>query len=112
MHPQVACERAIRRMVQVYPDYVGAVVALDRFGRHGAAAHGWNFSYSVRSSQMDHVQVIAVVPLEMHLSPDKVHSRGLGLRLHDWWDRKGRYLGPCVTQALGSLWPLSGPSPS
>lgn len=111
MHPQSACEQAIRRIVRVYPDYVGALVAVDRFGRHGAAAHGWNFSYSVRSSQMDEVEVIEVAPLDAHLSPTKSHSRELGVMCHDWWEWEGRYLGPCMSQALRSLWPWSDPHP-
>ena len=98
-------------MVRVYPDYVGALVAVDRFGWHGAAAHGWNFSYSIRSSQMDKVEVIEVALLDMHLSPPEIHSRELGLRFHDWWQREGKYLKPCMKQAVRSLWPLSGPHP-
>ena len=86
VHPQIACERAIRRIVNIYPDYVGALVAVDRFGRHGAAAHGWNFSYAVRTSQMDQVKVVQVPPLEKHLSSGARGLTDLGPVFSDWWE--------------------------
>ena len=49
MSPKHAAEDAIQRIARHYPTYIGAVVAVDHRGRHGAAAHGWNFEYTVRS---------------------------------------------------------------
>ncbi len=67
MPPTEACETAVRRILHHYPSYVGAVVALDKHGHHGAAAHGWKFSYSIRSTQMRDVEVIDVIPLRQIL---------------------------------------------
>jgi N4-(beta-N-acetylglucosaminyl)-L-asparaginase len=46
-------------------DYTGAVIALSKDGRHGAASYGWNFSYSYRSEDSDGVQIVHVKPLEI-----------------------------------------------
>ncbi|KAK9838736.1 hypothetical protein WJX74_002277 [Apatococcus lobatus] len=75
VHPEAACESAIRRILRVYPEYVGALVAVDSLGRHGAAAHGWNFSYSVRTTEMDKVEVIEIAPLKTHPSPEDDNER-------------------------------------
>ena len=46
--PDEACLDGIKRIAKFYPDFIGAVVALDRNGRHGAACHGIeSFPYSV-----------------------------------------------------------------
>ena len=49
MSPKRAAEDAIQRIARHYPSYIGAVVAVDDRGKHGAAAHGWTFEYTVRS---------------------------------------------------------------
>ena len=97
VHPQIACERAIRRIVDIYPDYVGALVAVDRFGRHGAAAHGWNFSYAVQTSQMDQFEVVQVPPLEMHPSSQDHRLTALGPIFNDWWEAHGKYRWPFMS---------------
>lgn len=63
MHPKAAAEDAIKRITKHYPDYVGAVVAADIHGRHGAACHGWVFKYALRTCDMDATKVIEVQPL-------------------------------------------------
>ena len=46
--PAEACRAALARIVARHPEFVGALVALTRDGRHGAACHGLDsFPYSV-----------------------------------------------------------------
>lgn len=65
--PQAAAEDAIRRIARRVPSFTGAVVAVSRDGRHGGAAHGWKFRYSVArgSGGGVHVEVVEVEPLTM-----------------------------------------------
>ncbi|KAL4859390.1 Protein strawberry notch 1 [Chlorella vulgaris] len=49
LSPTQAAEDAVRRIVRHVPDFVGALVAVSKDGRHGGAAHGWQFAYSVAS---------------------------------------------------------------
>lgn len=66
LSPQAAAEEAVRRIARRVPTYVGAVVAVSKDGRHGAAAHGWQFSYSVVSAASGgRVETVAVEPLGM-----------------------------------------------
>lgn len=53
MSPKHAAEDAIQRIVRHYPSYVGALIAVDYRGSHGAAAYGWTFEYTVRSHSHD-----------------------------------------------------------
>ncbi|WOL10208.1 putative isoaspartyl peptidase/L-asparaginase 3 isoform X1 [Canna indica] len=62
MTPRHAAVDAISRIARKYPDFVGAVFALDKDGVHAGACHGWMFQYSVRNSTMKDVQVFTVVP--------------------------------------------------
>lgn len=64
LSPQAAAEAAVRRMVHKYPAYVGALLAVDRHGRHAAACHGWTFTYAVRSANMSAAQVYTVESLK------------------------------------------------
>lgn len=68
--PKAAAEAAVRRMVQKYPAYVGAVLAVDRDGRHAAACHGWTFTYAVRSVNMDTVRLYEVQSLRLPSGSD------------------------------------------
>lgn len=53
-----AAEDAVRRISKVYPNYVGAIVAIDRYGNHGAGCHGMpTFKYSFRNGTTDGPQV-------------------------------------------------------
>jgi len=63
IQPTEACERALRRIAAFYPDFLGAMVCLNRFGEYGGAGHGWNFSYSVQTSGMSEPTVVQVAPM-------------------------------------------------
>lgn len=58
--PTEAAEDAIRRIARRVPGYVGAVLAVDRCGRLGAAAAGWDFTYSYRHAGSAGVKVVHV----------------------------------------------------
>ncbi|XP_065871670.1 probable isoaspartyl peptidase/L-asparaginase 3 isoform X2 [Euphorbia lathyris] len=62
MEPKEAAKDAIKRIARKYPDFVGAVFAVNKKGVHGGACHGWTFQYSVKSPQMKDVQVFTVSP--------------------------------------------------
>ena len=59
--PDQACLDAIKRIVKFYPDFSGALLALDKDGRHGAACHGMNsFPYSVMQQGWTDPQIFEV----------------------------------------------------
>ncbi|XP_020893431.1 N(4)-(Beta-N-acetylglucosaminyl)-L-asparaginase [Exaiptasia diaphana] len=64
--PQEAAQLALGRIVKYYPGFSGGIVAVNRSGEHGGAAHGWTFfKYSVVSPKLGgKVQVISVKPTE------------------------------------------------
>ncbi|EFJ20350.1 hypothetical protein SELMODRAFT_108968, partial [Selaginella moellendorffii] len=62
MTPQQAADDAIARIRRKYPDFVGALFAINRQLEHAGACHGWTFRYSVWSKGMDVVEVITVLP--------------------------------------------------
>ncbi|KAL6903384.1 hypothetical protein ACP4OV_004197 [Aristida adscensionis] len=62
MEPLDAAVDAISRISRKYPDFVGAVFAINKKGVHAGACHGWTFQYSVRNTNMQDVAVITVVP--------------------------------------------------
>jgi N4-(beta-N-acetylglucosaminyl)-L-asparaginase len=62
MEPKIAAKDAIARITKKFPDFVGAVVALNKMGEHAGACHGWTFKYSVRSPAMKDVKVFTVLP--------------------------------------------------
>lgn len=62
MQPELAAKDAISRIAKKYPDFIGAVFAVNKDGVHAGACHGWTFQYSVRSSEMDDVEVFTVHP--------------------------------------------------
>ncbi|XP_019058623.1 PREDICTED: probable isoaspartyl peptidase/L-asparaginase 3 isoform X2 [Tarenaya hassleriana] len=62
MEPERAAKDAISRITRKFPDFVGAVVAVNKNGSHAGACHGWTFQYSVRDPDMDDVQVFTVLP--------------------------------------------------
>ncbi|KAJ9552102.1 hypothetical protein OSB04_016147 [Centaurea solstitialis] len=63
MEPRVAAKDAISRIARKYPNFVGAIFAVDKNGVHAGACHGWTFQYSVRSPTMDDVEVFSVYPV-------------------------------------------------
>ncbi|KAK3741573.1 hypothetical protein QZH41_012518 [Actinostola sp. cb2023] len=62
--PEEAAQLALARIVKYYPGFNGGVVAVNKSGEYGAAAHGWTFfKYSVVSPQLGgKVRVISVKP--------------------------------------------------
>ena len=60
-----AAEDAIRRIATRVPSYVGAVIAVDKKGRMGAACFGWTFKYSYRDASLDEPAVVTVEPLNL-----------------------------------------------
>lgn len=56
-----AAKDAIGRITKHYPNFIGAIVAMDKYGNHGAGCHGLTtFPYSVKDSSTNDVQVIHV----------------------------------------------------
>lgn len=56
--PDVAAEKALMRISQHYPLFVGAIVVVDKDGNYGAACHGISeFPFSVYSPQTKKVKV-------------------------------------------------------
>lgn len=74
LSPQAAAEAAVRRMVRKYPKYVGALLAVDRTGRHAAACHGWTFTYAVRSAGMKAARMYTVESLKDTLDNSTAHD--------------------------------------
>jgi N4-(beta-N-acetylglucosaminyl)-L-asparaginase len=66
--PKKAAELAIRRIIEFYPSYVGALVAVNAAGEHGAAGYGWTFEYAVRDTSMKDVTVYRVEPITLQHS--------------------------------------------
>ncbi|XP_061997187.1 probable isoaspartyl peptidase/L-asparaginase 3 isoform X1 [Rosa rugosa] len=62
MEPKLAAKDAISRIARKFPDFVGAVFAINKNGVHAGACHGWTFQYSVRNPDMDDVKVYTVLP--------------------------------------------------
>ncbi|XP_054814131.1 probable isoaspartyl peptidase/L-asparaginase 3 isoform X2 [Prosopis cineraria] len=62
MEPKSAAQDAIARIARRFPDFVGAVVAVNKKGEHAGACHGWTFTYSVRTLAMEDVEVFTVLP--------------------------------------------------
>ncbi|OAY66255.1 putative isoaspartyl peptidase/L-asparaginase 3 [Ananas comosus] len=62
MEPKQAAADAVSRIARKYPDFVGAVFAINTKGEHAGACHNWTFQYSVRNANMDDVEVFTVEP--------------------------------------------------
>ncbi|KAK9095214.1 hypothetical protein Scep_026683 [Stephania cephalantha] len=62
MEPELAAMDAISRIARKYPDFVGAIFAVNKEGVHAGACHGWTFQYSIRTSAMKDVEVFKVFP--------------------------------------------------
>ncbi|KAJ4258757.1 hypothetical protein NW762_007844 [Fusarium torreyae] len=63
LSPKEAAEDAVLRMVRKYPDLSSGIVVVDRYGTHGAAGSGWNFTYSYRGGKMKKTKVVTVPPV-------------------------------------------------
>nr|XP_043632724.1 probable isoaspartyl peptidase/L-asparaginase 3 isoform X2 [Erigeron canadensis] len=62
IEPRLAAKDAISRIAKKYPNFVGAIFAVDKNGTHAGACYGWTFQYSVRGPNMDDVEVFTVYP--------------------------------------------------
>uniref|UniRef100_M1BMJ7 N(4)-(Beta-n-acetylglucosaminyl)-l-asparaginase n=3 Tax=Solanum TaxID=4107 RepID=M1BMJ7_SOLTU len=62
MEPKLAAKDAISRIARKYPNFIGALFAVNRNGTHAGACHGWTFQYSVRNPGMNDVKVFTVHP--------------------------------------------------
>lgn len=62
MKPKDAAKDAISRIARKFPDFVGAIFAVNKNGTHAGACHGWTFQYSVRSPKMHSAEVFTVLP--------------------------------------------------
>ena len=65
MSPPEAAKHAVRRIAQKFPEYIGAVVAVDKSGQHAGACHGWSFTYAVRTADILAVQLFNVESEQM-----------------------------------------------
>lgn len=56
--PDLAGEKALMRIAQYYPAYVGAIVVVDKHGNYGAACHGIDsFPFSVYNPKSKQVRI-------------------------------------------------------
>ena len=59
--PHDACLDAIRRIIKFYPNFNGALLALNKNGQHGAACHGMDyFPYSVMQQGWTEPRIIEI----------------------------------------------------
>ena len=63
--PKQAAEDAVQRIARHYPQYVGAVFAVDRAGNHAGASHGWIFQYTYQAPNVKEPQIVTVQPMEI-----------------------------------------------
>lgn len=72
LSPTQAAEDAVRRIVKHVPAFVGALVAVSKDGRHGGAAHGWQFVYSVASGASGGVvETVEINPIDSSSSMEQ-----------------------------------------
>jgi N4-(beta-N-acetylglucosaminyl)-L-asparaginase len=73
LSPQEAAEDAIHRIARRVDGFVGAVVAVSVDGRHGGAASGWEFRYSVATQGSGGtVQTVVVPPIDSQPATSEV----------------------------------------
>ncbi|CAH3127400.1 unnamed protein product [Porites lobata] len=62
--PTEATTLALERIARYYPNFSGGLVAVNKEGQYGAAAHGWTFfKYSVCNPELGKVTVFSVKPM-------------------------------------------------
>ncbi len=65
--PDYACSDAIRRIAKHYPHFNGAVLALDKDGRHGAACYGYDyFPYTIMQQGWTEPKIIQIQCLKLN----------------------------------------------
>jgi len=59
--PTEAAQLAIDSIADYYPDFSGAVIAVNKYGHYGAACHGFDrFQYSIANSEHNKVSIVYV----------------------------------------------------
>lgn len=62
--PTEAATLALEKIARYYPNFNGGLVAVNKEGQYGAAAHGWTFfKYSVCNPDLGKVTVYSVKPI-------------------------------------------------
>lgn len=57
-NPDDAAKKALTRIIQYYPNFVGGIVVVDKDGNYAAACHGLNsFPFSVFNLQSSKVRI-------------------------------------------------------
>lgn len=62
MTPAEAARDAIARIRRKFPTFIGAVFAINKYGIHAGACHGWVFQYTVQDAKMADAVVFTVKP--------------------------------------------------
>jgi N4-(beta-N-acetylglucosaminyl)-L-asparaginase len=62
MTPAEAARDAIARIRRKFPPFIGAVFAINKYGIHAGACHGWVFQYTVQDAKMADAVVFTVKP--------------------------------------------------
>ncbi|XP_073387937.1 probable isoaspartyl peptidase/L-asparaginase 3 isoform X3 [Physcomitrium patens] len=62
MTPEEAAKDSIARIRRKFPAFIGAVFAMNKYGVHAGACHGWIFQYTVQDSAMADAVVFTVKP--------------------------------------------------
>lgn len=65
MSPSDAAEEALRRIVEYQKKFEGALVAVNKEGKYGAACYGWDFKYSIRTPEVEEVKIIEIKPFTL-----------------------------------------------
>jgi N4-(beta-N-acetylglucosaminyl)-L-asparaginase len=65
MDPTSACTDAVLRIEKYYPKFELGLLCVDKYGRYGAASHGWTFTYCAASNNTTGVTICnQVKPLD------------------------------------------------
>lgn len=73
MSPKLAAEDAILRIAKHYPQYVGALFAVDKAGNHAGASHGWIFQYAFQTHDTKEPEIVTVQPVSI-MTPQVTHE--------------------------------------
>lgn len=58
-HPKNAARLVINTIAKYYPDFSGAVIAVNNYGQYGAACHGFDkFPYSIANPEQNKVSIL------------------------------------------------------
>lgn len=61
IYPTEAAQLAIDTITNYYPDFSGAVIAVNKYGDYGAACHGFNrFPYSIANPKLNNVSILYI----------------------------------------------------